>query len=89
MNDTGTSGSICAETVPSARAKLNPAKTMKKLLQMRSTIGADTKAGHRISNVDEIRQNKTKAAGDPVREAHLDASMARQLADLEATRHRR
>jgi hypothetical protein len=72
-----------------SKAKLNPAKTMAKLLAMRSDIGADTPAGHRISNIDEIRQNKAKAAGDPVQAAHLDASMARQLRDLEATRNRK
>jgi hypothetical protein len=70
-----------------SKAKLNPAKTMAKLLSMRSTIGADTPAGHRISNIDEVRQNKAKAAGDPVREAYLNASLERQLADLAATRH--
>lgn len=37
----------------------------------------------------EVRQNKARAAGDQVREAYLDASLARQLRDLEATRHRR
>lgn len=69
-----------------SKVRLNPVKTMAKLLLMRSTIGADTPAGHRISNIDEVRQNKAKAAGDPVREAHLDASMARQLRDLEFSR---
>lgn len=69
-----------------SRAKLNPAKTISKLLKMRSAIGADTPAGHRISNIDEIRQNKEEAKGDPVRLAHLDASLSRQLRDLEATR---
>jgi hypothetical protein len=72
-----------------SRAKLNPAKTISKMLKMRSTIGADTPAGHRISNIDEVRQNKAKAAGDPVREAYLNASMERQLADLAATRNRK
>jgi hypothetical protein len=62
-------------------------QTMKKFLKMRSAIGADTPAGHRVSNIDEVRQNKAKAAGDPAREAYLDASMARQLRDLAATRH--
>ena len=88
MNDTGTSGSISAETVPSARARLNPAKTIKKMLQMRSAIGADTPAGHRISNIDEVRQNKAKA-DDPVQIAYLDASLGRQLRDLAATRNRK
>jgi methyl coenzyme M reductase alpha subunit len=68
------------------KAKLNPAKSISKMLRLRSTLGADTPAGHRISNIDEIRQNKAKAVGDPVRLAYLDASMARQLADLESTR---
>jgi hypothetical protein len=58
---------------------------MQKLLSMRSKIGADTRAGHRISNIDEIRRNRTKTR-DPERRAFLDASMARQRADLEATR---
>jgi hypothetical protein len=69
-------------------AKLNPTKTMKKLLQMRSTIGADTPAGHRISNIDEIRQNRAKITGLE-QSKYLEANLARQLADLEATRHRR
>ena len=67
------------------KAKLNPAKSISKMLQMRSAIGADTQAGHRISNIDEIRQNKAKSS-DPVQIAHLDASLARQVRDLEATR---
>lgn len=70
-----------------SKAKLNPGKTISKLLKMRSAIGADTPAGHRISNIDEVRQNKAKAEGDPVRLAYLEASLVRQLADLEATRH--
>jgi len=68
-----------------SKAKLNPAKSISKMLKMRSAIGADTPAGHRISNIDEIRQRKAKSA-DPVQIAHLDASLDRQLADLEATR---
>lgn len=68
------------------KVKLNPAKTISKLLKMRSAIGADTPAGHRISNIDEIRQNRVKAEGDPVRLAYLDANLSRQLRDLEATR---
>jgi hypothetical protein len=68
------------------RLKVNTSKTMRKLLQMRSNIGADTLAGRRISNMDEIRQNKVKAAADPVRLAYLDDSLARQLRDFEATR---
>jgi hypothetical protein len=68
-----------------SKARLNPGKTISKLLKMRSTIGADTPAGHRISNIDEIRQNQAMATdADQLR--YLDASMARQLRDLAATR---
>jgi hypothetical protein len=68
------------------RLKINAGKTITKMLRMRSAIGADTPAGHRISNIDEVRQNKAKADGDPVQMAHLDASLERQLRDLAATR---
>lgn len=70
------------------KVRLNPAKTISKMLKMRSAIGADTPAGHRISNVDEIRQNRKQAetAGDLVRLAYLDASLARQLRGLAAAR---
>lgn len=70
------------------RVRLNPAKTITKLLQMRSTIGADTPAGHRISNIDEIRQNRAKVTGLE-QSKYLEANLARQLADLEATRNRK
>lgn len=72
-----------------SKAKLNAAKTIAKMLKMRSAIGADTPAGHRISNIDEIRQNRAKAEaeGDTVRLAHLDANLGVQLRDLERTRH--
>lgn len=88
MNGTRNNEDIRAETVPVIRVKLNPAKTMKRMLQMRSAIGADTKAGHRISNIDEIRQNRAKVTGLE-QSKYLEANLARQLADLEATRHRR
>ena len=70
------------------KAKLNQVKSIAKMLKLRSTIGADTPAGHRISNIDEIRQNRAKAEadGDTVRLAHLEANLARQLRDLEQTR---
>jgi len=70
------------------KVRLNPAKTISKMLKMRSRIGADTVAGHRISNIDEIRQNKAaaEAQGDVVRISYLDASLARQLRDLDQTR---
>lgn len=71
------------------RLKINASKTMTKMLRMRSAIGADTPAGHRISNIDEVRQNKARATGDPAREAYLDASLTRQLNDLAATRNRK
>jgi hypothetical protein len=57
---------------------------MQKLLSMRSTIGADTPAGHRISNIDEIRQNKRKTR-NLERLQFLANSEARQRRDLEAT----
>lgn len=69
-----------------SKARLNPAKTISKMLKMRSTIGADTPAGHRISNIDEIRQWQAKKDISPEQAANLAASLARQLRDLAATR---
>lgn len=68
-----------------SKAKFNPAKTISKLLKMRSVIGANTPAGHRISNIDEIRQHLAKETL-PEQLRHLEASLARQLRGLEATR---
>ncbi|MET4197320.1 hypothetical protein ABIA95_000138 [Bradyrhizobium sp. LA8.1] len=70
------------------KVRLNPAKTISKMLKMRSAIGAHTASGHHISNVDEIRQNRARAeaAGDLVRLAYLDASLERQLQGLARTR---
>ncbi|HMI56389.1 MAG TPA: hypothetical protein VK494_09390 [Gemmatimonadaceae bacterium] len=92
-NGTGTSEQIGTELTQAGSrgvpvVRVNEAKTIKKMLQMRSAIGADTPAGHRISNIDEVRQNKAKA-DDPVQIAYLDASLGRQLRDLAATRNRK
>jgi hypothetical protein len=67
------------------KVRLNPAKTISKMLKMRSRIGADTPAGHRISNIDEIRQNLARAM-TPDQADYLEASLARQLRDLEIAR---
>jgi hypothetical protein len=67
------------------KIRLNPTKTISKLLKMRSAIGARTPAGHRISNIDEIRQHLARTT-TPDQAAHLEASLARQLRDLEQTR---
>ena len=66
-------------------AKINPAKTRQKLLAVRRANGADTPAGHRCSNLDEIYQVK-ETATDPEQLRQLAASEARQWRDLERTR---
>jgi hypothetical protein len=76
MNDSGTNGSNCAETVPkSAIAAIRAG-----ILVKRRQFGADSPAGHRCSNIDEILQNREKATGDQL--IRLDANLAAQVAEL-------
>lgn len=75
MNDSGTSSSICAETDPSSRLR-------GQLLAKRRIFGAETPAGHRCSNLDELLQHRDRASGDQLK--NIEASIARQVADLSA-----
>lgn len=73
MNDTGTSGSISAETDPSVRLR-------GQLLEKRRLFGAYTPGGHRCSNLDELLQNRAAATGEQLK--NIEASIARQVGDL-------
>jgi len=52
------------------------------LLVKRRQFGADTPAGRRCSNLDEMLQNRETATGDQLK--RLDASIAIQAAELAA-----
>lgn len=81
MNGTGNMKDIGAKSVPAIRTKLNPAKTVQKLLAIRRKHGADSAAGRHCSNLDEIYQNKRKTT-DPETLKNLDANEALQWAGL-------
>jgi len=68
MNDSGTSGSICAETVPSRDFE----DTRRDLIALRVKHGANTPIGHRCSNIIELIQQ-------PELPTHL---IQRQMAEL-------
>lgn len=51
MNDSGTSGSICAETEPE-----NPATMRANLMVRRNKHGAESAIGHHCSNLIELLQ---------------------------------
>lgn len=51
MNDSGTSGSICAETEPE-----NPATMRSNLMAQRAAAGAESAIGHHCSNLIELLQ---------------------------------
>lgn len=50
------------------------------LLAKRRVFGADTPAGHRCSNLDELLQYRDRASGEQLK--NIEANIARQVADL-------
>jgi hypothetical protein len=79
MNDTGTSGSICAETVPSlASVRSGLKKTAMK-------EGADTPTGHGASNMLELTEVLSKGVEGEQRRQVL-ASLERQQSRLAGLR---
>jgi hypothetical protein len=55
--------------------------TRRKLIALRSKLGADTPAGHRCSNLVEQLENMRSAASKEQR-GHLAKSISRQMAEL-------
>jgi hypothetical protein len=55
--------------------------TRRQLIAQRSKLGADTPAGHRISNILELLQ---APVADPVNRRTRDALIERQMAELAA-----
>ena len=54
--------------------------TRRKLIALRSKLGADTPAGHRCSNLVEQLENMRTAEGD--QRAHLAKGIQRQMTEL-------
>jgi hypothetical protein len=76
MNDSRTNGSICAETVPAARAAL---------ILKREAVGADTPTGRTISTLVEQLENKQTYVRPPWandRRQTLDFQIEKSLARL-------
>jgi hypothetical protein len=81
MNDSGTSGSICAETVPLHALDLSFEDTRRQLYRHGNAMGWYTPRGHRCSNLIEMTKN-LRGATDPVQRDHLIKSIARTSAEL-------
>jgi hypothetical protein len=56
--------------------------TRRNLIALRVTLGAETPAGHRCSNLVEQLENMREATGD--QRAHLAKSIQKQMAELTA-----
>jgi hypothetical protein len=77
MNDTGTSSSICAETVPQGRVVRG------QLRKVRDAHGALSEVGHLCSDIMEASENHEKST-DEVQRRNLAASILRWTDDLDA-----
>lgn len=66
-------GEVSQAPAPSSRLR-------GQLLTKRRVFGAETPAGHRCSNLDELLQHRDRASGEQLK--NIEASIARQAADL-------
>lgn len=57
--------------------------TRRKLISLRSKLGADTPAGHRCSNpVEQLQAHRQAASQEQIQ--HLNGGIRRQMAELNA-----